>query len=66
MYQQAAFCLEEVILHQPTNIAAHLLYADTLYTLGGPQNWRTARSYYSGGQVGVPTTSGGEQVLNGN
>ena len=49
MYQQAAFCLEELLLHQPSNPAHHLLLADTLYTLGGPQNWRTARSYYSGG-----------------
>ncbi|GAB4815904.1 hypothetical protein N2152v2_002950 [Parachlorella kessleri] len=48
MYQQAAFCLEELLLHQPSNPAHHLLLADTLYTLGGPQNWRTARSYYSG------------------
>ena len=52
MYAQAAYCLEEVLLHQPTSLAHHLLLADTLYTLGGAQNWRTARAYYSGGWVG--------------
>ena len=59
MHQQAAFCLEEVLLHQPAEVGRHLLYADTLYTLGGAANWRTARAYYSGavcvcvGGVGV-------------
>lgn len=48
MYQQASFCLEELLLHQPADPARHLLLADTLYTLGGANNWRTARSYYSG------------------
>lgn len=48
MFQQAAFCLEELLLHQPADPARHLLYADTLYTLGGANNWRTARTYYSG------------------
>ena len=28
----------------------HLLYADTLYTLGGAHNWRTARTHYSGAE----------------
>ena len=50
-YQQAAFCLEELLLHQPADAGRHLLYADTLYTLGGAHNWRTARTYYSGGWV---------------
>lgn len=48
MYQQAVFCLEELLLHQPADISRHLLLADTLYTLGGAHNWRAARSYYSG------------------
>ena len=48
MYPQAAFCLEELLLQQPTSAGYHLLYADTLYTMGGAANWRTARSYYSG------------------
>lgn len=49
MYQQAAFCLEELLLHQPAEVARHLLLADTLYTAGGAANWRAARAYYSGG-----------------
>eukprot|EP00887_Chlorella_sp_A99_P000135 scaffold16.g135.t1 len=32
-------------------VSVHLLYADTLYTMGGVQHWRTARSYYSGEQA---------------
>lgn len=34
-YQQAAFCLEEALLHEPGRMGLHLLYADTLYTIGG-------------------------------
>lgn len=49
MYQQAAFCIEELLLQQPANVAHHLLYADTLYTMGGAQNWKAARTSYSGG-----------------
>ena len=62
MHQQAAFCLEEVLLHQPAEVGRHLLYADTLYTLGGAANWRTARAYYSGagrGRGGVLGVCGG-------
>jgi hypothetical protein len=47
MYQQAAFCYEELLLHQPSDVRLHLLYADTLYTLGGGSNLRTARSHYA-------------------
>lgn len=48
MYPQAAFCLEEVLLHNPTNIAVYVQYADVLYTMGGSaSNFRTARSYYA-------------------
>jgi hypothetical protein len=35
-YQQAAFCLEEALLREPGRIGLHLLYADTLYCIGGP------------------------------
>ncbi|EFN53747.1 hypothetical protein CHLNCDRAFT_136338 [Chlorella variabilis] len=48
MYQQAAFCLEELLLHQPTDVGRHLLLADALYTMGGAHNWRAARTQYSG------------------
>ena len=35
-HQQAAFCLEEALLREPGRIGLHLLYADTLYCIGGP------------------------------
>jgi hypothetical protein len=35
-YQQAAFCLEEALLREPGRLGLHLLYADTLYCIGGP------------------------------
>ncbi|KAI8804758.1 hypothetical protein BJ742DRAFT_823148 [Cladochytrium replicatum] len=34
MYQQAAFCLEEVILLRPSNHLYHLRYADILFSFG--------------------------------
>ncbi|KAJ2256929.1 tetratricopeptide repeat domain-containing protein [Coemansia sp. RSA 455] len=34
LYQQAAFCLEEVILQQPANHFFHLQYAELQYTMG--------------------------------
>ena len=45
--RQAAFCLEEAILLAPGSPAAHLRYADLLYSLGGREQCRTARAYYS-------------------
>jgi ER membrane protein complex subunit 2 len=56
LYQQAAFCMEEALLLAPGNPAAMLLLADTLYTLGGQQNFRSARGYYAGV---VEATGGG-------
>jgi len=47
MYKQAAFCYEELILGQPTHALYHLGYAELLYTMGGIDNFRTARKYYS-------------------
>ncbi len=47
MYRQAAFCWEELITMAPTHPAFLVRYADTLYTLGGQANVRTARAYYS-------------------
>ncbi|KFM26934.1 ER membrane protein complex subunit 2 [Auxenochlorella protothecoides] len=47
LYQQAVFCLEEVLLHQPIALGTHLLLADTLCTLGGTPNLLTARTHYS-------------------
>lgn len=45
---QGIFCLEEVLMHQPGNIAAQMLLADTLYATGGVANWKAARGYYAG------------------
>uniref|UniRef100_A0A2P2JYL7 ER membrane protein complex subunit 2 n=1 Tax=Rhizophora mucronata TaxID=61149 RepID=A0A2P2JYL7_RHIMU len=47
MYKQAAFCYEELVLSQPTVPPYHLAYADVLYTLGGLENFQTAKKYYS-------------------
>eukprot|EP00244_Chara_vulgaris_P004943 TRINITY_DN19995_c0_g1_i1.p1 TRINITY_DN19995_c0_g1~~TRINITY_DN19995_c0_g1_i1.p1 ORF type:complete len:309 (+),score=50.69 TRINITY_DN19995_c0_g1_i1:559-1485(+) len=47
MYKQAAFCYEELVLSDPQNPLFHLGYADLLYTIGGVENYRTAKSYYS-------------------
>mmetsp|Transcript_35701 Transcript_35701/g.112667 ORF Transcript_35701/g.112667 Transcript_35701/m.112667 type:complete len:312 (-) Transcript_35701:64-999(-) len=47
MYKQAAFCLEECILGDPSNYAYQLALADVLYTLGGAENVRVAAKYYS-------------------
>jgi len=43
-YDLAKFCLEEILLHDPADFRIHLLYADTLYTLG---QYKTAKKYYS-------------------
>jgi hypothetical protein len=47
MYPQAATCYEEVLIQNPACIASHVQYADVLYTIGGPSNYRTARTYYA-------------------
>eukprot|EP00246_Nothoceros_aenigmaticus_P016574 TRINITY_DN7644_c0_g1_i2.p1 TRINITY_DN7644_c0_g1~~TRINITY_DN7644_c0_g1_i2.p1 ORF type:complete len:301 (+),score=70.14 TRINITY_DN7644_c0_g1_i2:268-1170(+) len=47
MYKQAVFCYEELLLSQPANPLYHLRYAELLYTLGGLDNFRAARKYYS-------------------
>ena len=47
MYAQAAHCLEELLLHQPSNISYLLQYADILYTMGSSSNYKTALTYYS-------------------
>lgn len=47
MYKQALFCFEELVLSQPGNALYHLRYAELLYTIGGLENYRAARKYYS-------------------
>jgi len=46
-FSKAAFCVEELILHNPHNHLLHQRYADIKYTQGGVENLETARSYYS-------------------
>lgn len=45
-YSRAAFCAEELILHQPHNHLMHQLLADIRYTMGGVENMEIAKSYY--------------------
>lgn len=45
-YSKAAFCVEELILHNPHNHLLHQRYADIKYTQGGLENLELARSYY--------------------
>lgn len=58
LYQQAAHCYEELLLHAPSNIAYYVQYADVLYTLGGTHaaghradivanDYRNAQAYYA-------------------
>ncbi|XP_049870574.1 ER membrane protein complex subunit 2-like [Pectinophora gossypiella] len=46
-YARAAFCAEELILHQPHNHLMHQRLADIRYTMGGVENMELAKSYYS-------------------
>ncbi|XP_066156262.1 ER membrane protein complex subunit 2-like [Euwallacea fornicatus] len=46
-FNKAAFCVEELILHNPHNHLLHQRYADIKYTQGGVENLEIARSYYS-------------------
>ncbi|KAL7751292.1 Inositol phosphatase SIW14 [Sorochytrium milnesiophthora] len=45
-FQQAAFCLEEVLLLQPFNHLFHSKYAEALYTIGGGANIKKALKYF--------------------
>ncbi|KAF5286600.1 hypothetical protein FQR65_LT12509 [Abscondita terminalis] len=45
-YNKAAFCMEELILHNPHNHLLHQRYADIRYTQGGYDNLELARAYY--------------------
>jgi len=46
-FAKGAFCVEELILHNPHNHLLHQRYADIKYTQGGVDNLEIARSYYS-------------------
>ncbi|CAG9854674.1 unnamed protein product [Phyllotreta striolata] len=45
-YGKAAFCVEELILHNPHNHLLHQRYADIKYSQGGLENIEIARTYY--------------------
>ncbi|CAH2040164.1 unnamed protein product, partial [Iphiclides podalirius] len=45
-YGRAAFCAEELILHQPHNHLMHQRLADIRYTMGGIENMELAKTYY--------------------
>ncbi|XP_068622901.1 ER membrane protein complex subunit 2-like [Battus philenor] len=45
-YGRAAFCVEELILHQPHNHLMHQRLADIRYTMGGVDNMELAKTYY--------------------
>uniref|UniRef100_U5ERN5 ER membrane protein complex subunit 2 n=1 Tax=Corethrella appendiculata TaxID=1370023 RepID=U5ERN5_9DIPT len=46
-YAKAAFCMEEVLLHNPYSHLIHQRLADIRYTMGGLDNIEIAKSYYS-------------------
>ena len=46
-YTRAAFCAEEMILHNPHNYFVHQRLADIRYTMGGIENIKFACSHYS-------------------
>ncbi|KAM3956286.1 ER membrane protein complex subunit 2 [Aphomia sociella] len=45
-YSRAAYCAEELILHQPHNHLMQQRLADIRYTMGGTENMELAKSYY--------------------
>lgn len=46
-YAKAAFCMEELILHNPHTHLYHQRLAEIRYTMGGSDNIEVAKSYYS-------------------
>lgn len=47
MTKQALFCYEELLMFQPNSTQYLVRYADILYTMGGTNNLKIARSYYA-------------------
>ncbi|KAI8421216.1 hypothetical protein MSG28_008279 [Choristoneura fumiferana] len=45
-YGRAAFCAEELLLHQPHNHLLQQRLADIRYTMGGVENMELAKTYY--------------------
>lgn len=46
-YVKAAFCMEEVLLHNPHSHLIHQRLAEIRYTMGGMDNMEVARTYYT-------------------
>ncbi|KAH9489978.1 ER membrane complex subunit 2 [Bulinus truncatus] len=46
-YNNAAFCLEELIMYNPHNHLYHQKYAEIRYTQGGNENMESARTYFA-------------------
>lgn len=46
-YAKAAFCMEEVLLHNPHSHLIHQRLAEIRYTMGGIDNIEIAKTYYS-------------------
>ncbi|KAH8382230.1 hypothetical protein KR009_002512 [Drosophila setifemur] len=46
-FGKAAFCMEEVLLHNPHSHLIHQRLAEIRYTMGGVENVESARTYYS-------------------
>merc|ERR1719154_749768 len=46
-YSKAAFCLEELLLHNPHNHLYHQRTAEIRYTMGGFDNLENAKQYFS-------------------
>lgn len=46
-YSRAAFCLEEVLLHNPYSHLIHQRLGEIRYTMGGQDNIEIAKSYYA-------------------
>lgn len=46
-YAKAAFCMEEVLLHNPFSHLVHQRLGDIRYTMGGQDNIEIAKSYYA-------------------
>lgn len=46
-YSEAIFCLEEVLMHQPADIATQILLADCMYASGSQEQVALAKKYYA-------------------
>ena len=45
-FEEAAFCIEEILLLRPTNWTYHVKYAEIHVSVGSPESFSVARKYY--------------------